>query len=198
MTCPEFDYKGFVLEELPAAERRQVEEHLAGCEECLQEVEGLRLTLTALKRLPAREIPRRIAFVSDPVFEPTWWQRFWSSAPRLGFASAVMLSLALLVHAFVPRQAAPAPAPAVAGLSQQQIEAQIQAEVARRLPEAVDAQVQTQLKPAMTEMAARLQTFEKRVDQQRNADLRDVSAAFDGLQKRVNNIYLSAARMGGD
>lgn len=197
MTCPDFDWKGFVLDELPAPERRRMEEHLKSCAACSLEVESLNLTTVALKRLPMREMPRRISFVSDPIFEPNWWQRFWSSAPRLGFASAAMLSLAILVHAVVPRTApmsAPAPAPVA-------VEAQVQAEVARRLPEAVnaavDARVQARIEPAMAEFAGRFEAYQKLAREQRNADLRDIDAAFGTLQKKVNNVWLTASR-GGD
>ena len=41
--------------------------------------------------LPDEEIPQRIAFVSDRVFEPSWWQTVWRSGPAMGFASAVLL-----------------------------------------------------------------------------------------------------------
>ena len=92
MTCPDFDWKSYVLDEVPAPDRRQMEQRLAGCAPCREEVEGLRLTVTALRRLPVREIPKRISFVSDPVFEPSLWQRFWGSASRLGFASAALLA----------------------------------------------------------------------------------------------------------
>ncbi|MBI4892689.1 MAG: zf-HC2 domain-containing protein [Acidobacteria bacterium] len=199
MTCPDFDWKGFVLDELPAPERRRMEEHLQTCAACRQEVESLGLTVTALHRLPVREIPRRISFVSDPIFEPSWWQRFWSSAPRLGFASAAMLSLAIVVHAFAPRAASPAHVQTAQAV---QVEQKVQAEVERRLPAAVDAvleaKVQAKLTPAMAEFSGRLQEFEKKSRDQRNADLRDISTAFDVLQKKVNNVYLSAARYGGD
>jgi anti-sigma factor RsiW len=201
MSCPDFDCKAFVLDELPAPERRRMEDHLKSCAACSQEVQSLSLTMTALRRLPVREIPRRISFVSDPVFEPNWWQRFWSSAPRLGFASAAMLSLAILVHAFVPRPAQPAPAPLVAAAPAAEEET-IQAEVARRLPSAVDAAVEakirTQFMPAVNEVSARLQAFEKRSVSQRSADLRDISSAFDVLHRKYNNVYLAAARNGGD
>lgn len=202
MTCPNYDWKGYVLEELPAPERRRMEEHLKTCAACSQEVESLGLTTAALRRLPVREVPRRISFVSDPIFEPNWWQRLWSSAPRLAFASAAMLSLAILVHAFVPRSAppaAPAPAPLVATA---ETEARIQAEIDKRLPAAVnaavDARVQAQIQPAMTELAGKLQAYQKQVRDQRNTDLRDIDVAFGQLQKKVNNVYLSAARYGGD
>lgn len=55
-------------------------------------------TIAALRALPYEEPPRRIAFVSDKVFEPTWWQRLWA-APKWGFASAALLSGAILFHA---------------------------------------------------------------------------------------------------
>lgn len=55
-------------------------------------------TVAALRSQPYEEPPRRIAFVSDKVFEPTWWQRFWA-VPKWGFASAAMLSGAILFHA---------------------------------------------------------------------------------------------------
>ncbi|MEP7362875.1 MAG: hypothetical protein ABI972_06435 [Acidobacteriota bacterium] len=54
--------------------------------------------VAALRSLPYEEPPRRIAFVSDKVFEPTRWQRFWA-VPKWGFASAAMLSGAILFHA---------------------------------------------------------------------------------------------------
>lgn len=55
-------------------------------------------TAAALRAVPYEEPPRRIAFVSDKVFEPSWWQRLWA-APRWGFASAAMLSGAIVFHA---------------------------------------------------------------------------------------------------
>lgn len=55
-------------------------------------------TVAALRALPYEEPPRRIAFVSDKVFEPTWWQRLWA-APKWGFASAALLSGAIVFHA---------------------------------------------------------------------------------------------------
>jgi hypothetical protein len=48
------------------------------------------------------EPPRRIAFVSDKVFEPAWWQRLWNSG-RVGFASAALLSMAIVAHGYMSR-----------------------------------------------------------------------------------------------
>jgi hypothetical protein len=44
--------------------------------------------------LREEEMPRRIAFVSDKVFEPRWWQRAFSPT----FAAGVLVAAAILVH----------------------------------------------------------------------------------------------------
>jgi hypothetical protein len=62
-----------------------------------EELDRLRLTEAALCSLREEEIPQRIRFVSDPVFERSWWRAFWGSPARLGFAAAAMLSVAILV-----------------------------------------------------------------------------------------------------
>ena len=49
---------------------------------CREELATLRLTLDTLSTLREEEIPRRIAFVSDQIFEPRWWQRYLESQLR--------------------------------------------------------------------------------------------------------------------
>jgi len=111
------DWKAYALGELPPDERRQAEAHAAACADCREELATLRLTLDALATLREEEIPRRIAFVSDKVFEPRWWQRVFSPS----FAGACLVAAAILVHAF----ARPSPAdPAV-------IQSRVDAAVAR-------------------------------------------------------------------
>ena len=96
------DWKAYVLRELGQDAHRQAEAHLATCSTCHEEVATLRLTLDTLSTLREEEIPRRIAFVSDKVFEPRWWQRVFSPT----FAAGVLLAAAILVHGFVqPGQA---------------------------------------------------------------------------------------------
>src|SRR5215472_8380288 len=111
MRCSPFDLRDYLLEELATNDRRQVEKHVALCSSCREELQRLDLTQAALRSLPDEELPRGIAFVSDKVFEPSpWrraWQAFWGSSARLGFASAAMLSAALVVTAL--NRAVPAP-----------------------------------------------------------------------------------------
>lgn len=104
MTCTPFDLRDYYFEGLDAMERRQVEEHLATCVSCAAELESLRLTSLALKSLPEEEVPRRIAFVSDKVFEPSavvrFWRTFWASGLRMASAAAIVLAGAIVFHAF--------------------------------------------------------------------------------------------------
>lgn len=200
MVCPQFDWKEYVLGETPAAGQASLERHLGECAECRQEVESLRLTLAAMRRLPERELPRRISFVSDPVFEVSWWRRFWTSGPQLGFASAAMLSMAILVHAAIPKQ--PAPAPVLS--SQQQVEERVAREVARRLPDEVRRMVRSELKPVLDDLTSRIEDLDKtrlagverRVEQQRRMDLKNIESAFDYIEKRLTTLV--NARYEGD
>src|SRR5580704_7016447 len=106
MTCisPESkpDWKAYALRELDQDAHRQAETHLMNCSECQEELATLRLTLDTLSTLREEEIPRRIAFVSDKVFEPRWWQRVFNPT----FAAACVIAAAILVHGFVMRPAA--------------------------------------------------------------------------------------------
>ena len=91
------DWKAYVLRELGQDAHRQAEAHLATCSICHEEVAMLRLTLDSLSTLREEEMPRRIAFVSDKVFEPRWWQRVFSPT----FAAGALVAAAILVHGAV-------------------------------------------------------------------------------------------------
>jgi len=102
MSCASFeskpeskpDWKAYVLRELGQDAHRQAEAHLATCSICHEEVATLRLTLDTLSTLREEEMPRRIAFVSDKVFEPRWWQRVFSPT----FAAGALVAAAILIH----------------------------------------------------------------------------------------------------
>ncbi|MEJ5367940.1 MAG: zf-HC2 domain-containing protein [Bryobacteraceae bacterium] len=194
MPCGEFDWKGFVLQEVAPEERRRMEEHLKGCAACRQEVEALGLTVVAVRRLPQQPVPRRLAFVSDPVFELPWWKRLWRMpAPAWGFAGALVIAAAIIAHGLLtPPPAAPARADAA------EIRRLVEEELERQVPARVEAAVKAHVAPAAAQLEARLAAFEQRVEKERRADLRDVTAAFELLQKRINNVYLATAQYGGD
>ena len=172
MSCSPFDLRDYFLKELTDPEKRQIELHVKGCAPCREELDRLRHTETALFSLREEEIPQRIAFVSDKIFEPSPWRRawngFWGSTARLGFASAALLSAAIVVFALTR----PAPAPAVPVLTQ--TPAVSAAEIQQRIQSAVDQAV------AVTE--ARL---EKKMEQQ-NADVRQ-AMRFAQVQLDLSN-----------
>jgi len=112
MNCSPFEVRDYFLKELSEAERQQVEGHVEGCRACRDELERLRMTESALLALRDEEIPQRIGFVSDKIFEPSPWRRawesFWGSTARLGFASAALLSIAMVVFSLARPAGTPA------------------------------------------------------------------------------------------
>lgn len=152
------DWKAYILGEMAAGERRDAEAHASACQACQEEVASLRVTLDAMATLREEEMPRRIAFVSDKIFEPTWSQKLIQSLLRPSFAAAAVIAAAILVHAFV-RPGAPVPAAfsqqanlknAPAQIDAATIEARVSAEVAKRLTEQLNAQLNAALDSAVT------------------------------------------------
>jgi anti-sigma factor RsiW len=144
MSCSPFDLRDYFLQELPPPQAAQVEVHAKNCAACREELERLQLTGAALFSLRDEEIPQRIAFVSDKIFEPSpfrrWFNAFWGSTARLGFASAAMLSAAIVF--FAATRPAPAPNPpatsekvVAAGPSKEDVQRQIQQAVAQAVAE---------------------------------------------------------------
>jgi anti-sigma factor RsiW len=192
MTCSQHDLKGYILGELPAAEGGPLESHLKVCPDCREEVERLRLTRTALDSLPEEEIPRRIAFVSDKIFEPRGWTWLWNSAPRLVFASAALLALAIVVHAFVR----PAPVAVPVAVNTTAVEARVEAEVAKRLQSVLEkAAAESEARQAR-QVAELVASAERRADQRREADLVAMQESVSFLLRRAN-VSLRASYDGG-
>jgi anti-sigma factor RsiW len=102
MTCEKYDWKAYALGELAANERREAEGHAATCEGCRTELAQVRLTVDTLSALREEEVPRRIAFVSDKVFEPRWWDVFLKPT----FAAALVVAAAIVMHGYLMRPAA--------------------------------------------------------------------------------------------
>jgi anti-sigma factor RsiW len=193
----EVDIKAYALGEATAAERRSVEAHLPGCPACSAEFESLGVLRSAL--LSARDSmydeapPRRIAFVSDKVFEPTWWQRInW-------FQLLAPTALAAAAAFAVVRTQAPAPVAPVA---------QADANVEHRIAEAVAAQVDSAVKQAVAESESRadaraaqlVQATERRMRLEHNRTMNEamavVEANFDLLRKRQAQYLRASADRG--
>lgn len=190
MSCSPFDLRDYFLKELTDPQQRQVEAHIKTCSSCFEEMERLRLTEAALFSLREEEVPQRIAFVSDKIFEPSpvrrWWSAFWGSSARLGFASAAMLSAAILVFAIT--RPAPAPGPVVVErpVAQPVSTAEIQARIDSAVAQAVE-RVEQRYAAGTREVKQELEDSRRRL----------ILAAeyFDMQQKRaqVNRVALYRA-----
>ena len=190
MTCSPFDLKDYFFGELQDAAREAVRAHLETCPACREELGRLRLTQAALAMLPEEEPSRRIAFVSDPVFEPRWWQALWQSAPRLGFASAAVLAFAILVHGFLR------PAPALPPAAAAAIEARISVEVARRLEPIFQAAAAASEERQAKKTGQLVEAVRKGLDFERRADRLAFEETLTLLQKRYNMLYTASADLG--
>src|SRR5438128_2082030 len=138
MSCSSIDLKAYALGELDDRGTRDAAAHVHACMECRDELERLRLTHMALLSLRDEEPPQRIAFVSAKIFEPRWWQRMWQSAPVMGFASALVLSCAILVHAYTrPAPVVHTAATVDAAAIEQRVEARLNQRVNAALAQAV-------------------------------------------------------------
>jgi anti-sigma factor RsiW len=197
MSCSPFDLRDYLLKELPDQDSRQVELHLRSCQGCLAEFDALRVTEAALLTLRDEEIPQRIAFVSDKIFEPSplrrWWQAFWASGARLGFASAAMLSAALLVSALTRP---PAPAPVTLSPNAQVTAAAVQSEIDRRVTQAIakaSADIEAKQMKKTAEIVAAL---EKRNEMDRQSLVLAMEKNFEFMSKRLSRFTIASAGYG--
>lgn len=181
------ELQAYALGEATEAERREAELYLASHPEAVLEVERLQLVAAALRRLPEEEPPRRIAFVSDKVFEPKWFKRWWNSAPKLGFASAAMLTMAIVAHGVMAqRTASSTQAPvAMAQGSQAELSRLVDAEVSRRLDPAIQ-QVRAEYQAKSQGMVnTALDQAERKFALERQQDRLAVEANFRLLRQTV-------------
>ncbi len=182
------DWKAYTFGEMDAAERREAEAHAAHCVACQEEVAGLRITLDAMAVLREEELPRRIAFVSDKVFEPAWWQRMVQSFRQPSFAAAGVIAVAILVHAFV--RPAGEPANSAAQVDVAAIEARVTSQIEERVSQKMHAEMAAVVNSAVAKAVA---DTEKR-DDQRTAMLlatteRRYADAADFLNRQVTHLY---------
>ena len=177
------DWKAYALGELEAGARREAEVHAAACGACQEELAALRVTLDALATLREEEIPRRIAFVSDKVFEPRWWQGLWR-APS--FAAAALIAAAILVHAFVRP-------PASSGMDAQ-MQARVTAAIQQQMNAEVDRRVAAQSSASVEQAVTNAVAETEKRDDQRPLQLltaaeRGYADAAEILNKQVTQIY---------
>jgi anti-sigma factor RsiW len=179
MMCAPFDLKDYLFGELSPAEKESVERHLMACAACHEEVVALNATRSTLLCVGDEEPVRRIAFVSDKVFEPRWWQKLLASGPQLGFASAAMLAFAIVFHAV--QTPAAAPTPTTAPVAQVQLDqSAVNAEIARRVAVEVE-KASAGIEARQTE---KLRQVLAESDRRHQMDLQTVAEAWDRMNKR--------------
>jgi hypothetical protein len=187
--------RDYAFDELPPEERRAVEQHLAVCGDCVQELDQLRLTTAALRVLPDREIPQRIAFVSDRVFAPSAFARFWNSASRLGFASACVLAVAIVVSAWHFSAGNRPPA----GNQPTEVRSIVQtASVSQRQIDEAVAKAVAQVRTEDARMIeAAIRTSEQKRDREYRNQIIGMQESYDLLRRRFNMSYTSMASRDG-
>ena len=189
MSCSSIDVKGYALGELDERSSREAAAHVHACNECRCELERLKLTQTALLSIREEEPLRRLAFVSDKVFEPRWWQRMWRSAPAMGFASAALLSCAILVHAYT-RPAVVAQKTAVVDTAG--IERQVEARLDARLNAAVAEAVVLVRREGEQKTVETVAAAEQRFELQRRADLATFTDNLEMIRKQNSRLFVAA------
>ena len=174
------DLKSYALGELDSRGRQDAENHVAACADCQDELGALRVTLDAMATLREEELPRRIAFVSDKVFEPRWYQKLFL---RPSFAAAMVIAAAILVHAFVRPVSLPN---ATAQMDTRAIEARVAAEVTARVQKEMDLTVTVAVARAVASTEERAA---QRTALLLSAADKRYSEDADFLNKQVTRIY---------
>jgi hypothetical protein len=188
--CSADALKEYYFGEVDRAVRDATEAHLSECGGCRAELERLRTTRASLAALREEELPRRIAFVSDKVFEPSWWQRIWTWGPQLGFVqAAALIAISLGGYAWLR----PASGPMINTAA---MEARIAAEVERRLDAAVTRAVNEVESRQGARIVEAVAAAEKRMEFERRAEQAMVEKNFEYMQKQLNRMYLASAEVG--
>ncbi len=181
----DIDLKAYFFGELPDDERRRVAAHLEADPAARAELARLEATQSMLGFVQDEELPRRIAFVSDKVFEPTWWQRFWASGAQLGFASAALLALAVVGHGWLSR---PTSAPFLTATVDAAVVRAVVAEEMGKRTQVVNAPVSQGADAAATSMliAVALKEVERRAELDRAADRLTIEENFNLLRRLIS------------
>lgn len=186
------ELKDYVFGELDGAGRRAVETACAADPALRDELARLQVTQSALFSLREEELPRRIAFVSDKVFEPKWWQVWLNSGPRMAFASAVLLAAAIVFHGAAGQAAGPM-APAAATVDQAAFEKRIAEEVSRVLPAAL-ARAEQQHR---TQLASAIKEAEGKYQKMRQEDQMNMEASYSLFREKQAAMMVSYAQNSG-
>ncbi len=193
MSCLPFDLKDYFFGELSPQDRRTVDLHLPSCPKCREELDALNLTRNALLMVRHEEPPSRIAFVSDKVFEPRWYQSLWNSGPKLAFASSAILAAAILVHGFElnrrPVPVAQAPAQTQPSITEGEVATRIEAAVQKAVAESEARQ---------TARLQRVSAQQKKLEFDYKAQMLQVEDSYRLLRRSIGPNYRAANLITGE
>ena len=190
MSCSSIDLKAYALGECSPGGAEAA--HIQTCESCREELERLQVTHAALLSLPEEEVPQRIAFVSDKIFEPRWWQRVWHSGPAMGFASAALVAAAILVHGF----ARPATVIQTPAISTAQIEQRVDAAVSKRVAVEV-AKISAESREREAKATQLLDAAEKKFELQRQTDIAMMQQTARYYENKMGQLMVASNRTYG-
>ena len=195
MSCSPFDLRDYYFKDLAENQRRLTEAHVKTCAHCREELDRLRGAEAALLALPDEEIPQRIGFVSDAVFQPSalrrGWDALWGSAARLGFVSAAMLSAALVVFSLTrPAPQSAAQVPAVTRVA-------METEISTRVNDAVAKAVAVSEARQARQTQELLTASEKRHELETQAVMVRVKEYLDVEKKRRDTLMVASVEAGG-
>jgi anti-sigma factor RsiW len=211
MSCGDIDLKAYFLGESSPFEKRDLEAHVGSCMACRLEFDRLGVTRAALLAIPEEEPPRRIAFVSDPVFEPSGWRRFWNHFNPVALLASTALA-AVVAFAVVRTQM---PEPFVGNIQEavvvnkigeiqetassinQDFEERVSREVTLRLKDSLQEAVYASERRQQERTAEIVKAVEDRLILEHREQMLIMEASLEMLNKRVNTSYRAAADFGG-
>jgi hypothetical protein len=186
MSCP--DVKDLLFEDLKEPARSAAMAHVSTCEACGLEFERLRATTAALGLVPDQEPLVRIRFVSDRVFEQSWWQRLAGGGALSANAGLAMVSLLAAALIWFQTPTAGARAGHETGRAAAMAPAEVDKLVNTRVQQAVAVAREESDRRHEAEMKTLLTAFEREQTQKQQQLFQQLEAAWrleDGLKTRA-------------
>jgi hypothetical protein len=192
MTCSGIDLNAFHFGELSGSDRTAAERHVRECAACAGELDRLAALDSALRMLPSEPMPQRISFVSDKIFEPRWYQRFWNPGPAWGVASMFLVVCGLGLNLMYRPE--PLIVSKTTRVGAREVEALVEAEVARRMDTTVKAAVAQAVADSEARQRKVFKAELEKVELDNQAQVLSVRENVAFLQKKLNATQILSAR----
>ncbi len=192
MTCSGIDLNAYHFGELNGSERIAAERHVRDCAACSEELDRLAALDSALRMLPTEAMPQRISFVSDKIFEPRWYQRFFNPGPAWGVAAGFLVICGLGLNLMYRPE--PLIVSRTTRVGAREVEALVEAEVARRMDGAVKAAVAQAVADSEVRQRKVFKADLEKVELDYQAQVLAVRENVAFLQKKLNATQILSAR----